>query len=551
MGKSKQRYLSSTIVKSLLFGYSAVVVLLIAMNSFIVLNCQQRYLQTQRELVQKEAQRMSASLKALRDCVYKNWYGNENFARLGQYSKDDNLIEYRYDLMEELELSMSITSGISGFYVFYTGRETCAYVTDAERITPEENLRLQELLCAYHKANSPAARKFFFLFPDENSHYAIIGYSKGNATIYGIYRFDRSLSILETALPSGSELAIKEMPDSCLVDEDNAAADIAEQIEGLDVCVLANIPMGFKDFFNIQLFFGLTLLAGSIMILIWLMYFMRLELITPLKGLKRTMEEIRCGKEYRLETRLYSLKELDEINRTFGYMLQALEDQKVATYENVLEKQKARIQYLQLQLKPHFYLNGLKTVSALAYNADTNKLQQYLQKLSAHMRYLLSLEKETIELEEELKFTENYVDLQRQMTGRKIDYSVCCGETDCKVMVPVLCIQTFVENSIKYAKLGDTTARLKISVEVIRLEADEDAYLDISVADNGPGYPGHVLQQLKEGAVREGENVGINNIRQRCDILYRGKASFLFENRDGAKSEMLFPTEFTERSAES
>ena len=60
------------------------------------------------------------------------------------------------------------------------------------------------------------------------------------------------------------------------------------------------------------------------------------------------------------------------------------------------------MQYLQLQLKPHFYLNGLKTVNALAMAHEDEKIQELVLNLSEHLRYLLRAEQETVPLSREL-----------------------------------------------------------------------------------------------------------------------------------------------------
>ena len=84
-----------------------------------------------------------------------------------------------------------------------------------------------------------------------------------------------------------------------------------------------------------------------------------------------------------------SFLEFTEVRQTLEKMVRELEEQKNLTYEEIIEKQKAQMQYLQLQLKPHFYLNGLKTVNALAMAHEDEKIQELVLNLSEHLRYLL------------------------------------------------------------------------------------------------------------------------------------------------------------------
>lgn len=513
-------------------SYSAIIILLLILNSFLLLNQQSRFVQTQQTQLREESRQIANSLQSLQTTVSEQWYENDNFAQLGEYTRSENLLSYRYELMEELEQRMSFNQHISGFFVFYTGRETWAYVVDPLQIPPEQTERLKALLTAYHTANRPASRGYFLLSPEGGEEYAVIGYTKGNATLYGVYNIGNAIEAIRAALPARSGVFLWDgVSFPSLSENDESLFHRALTFSGTHIVYQQGM----------DLVVGIVSLLASIVVMVWLLRFLRRHLLLPLRELNQTMDDIRRGGKYQGEETHYSLRELDEVNRTFGYMMQALEKQKVATYEEALEKQKARVQYLQLQLKPHFYLNGLKTVNALALLHNTDRLQEYLQRLSNHMRYLLSLEQEQIELERELQFTRNYVDLQREMTGRKIDYQVFQDRPDPNALVPILCVQTFVENSIKYAKLGNTDESLKIQVDIYHLEDEGAVYLDLTIRDNGPGYPQQVLAQLKKEAIPEGENVGINNIRRRCAILYGNAASFLFENRGGMESEIIFP----------
>ena len=107
--------------------------------------------------------------------------------------------------------------------------------------------------------------------------------------------------------------------------------------------------------------------------------------------------------------------------------------------------------------------------------------------------------------------------------------------------VPVLSVQTFVENSIKHAKLGSLNSVLLIKVKADLLTTEEGNYLDLVVRDNGQGYPEDVLNEINGAPKAGNKNVGINNLKRRCQILYGRKAEFTFLSRDGAVSECIIP----------
>ena len=222
-------------------------------------------------------------------------------------------------------------------------------------------------------------------------------------------------------------------------------------------------------------------------------------------------------------------------------MVSEIEKQKMLSYEETIEKQKAQMQYLQLQLKPHFYLNGLKTLNALTLARDWEKSQELILHISEHLRYLLQTDRELVTLGAELNYVRNYVELQKSMTGRPVVCEIQEEEGAADFLVPTLCVQTFVENSVKYAKLGAPGLELFIQVCVQLLQTEDGVYVDIMVSDNGSGYPENILEEINADAQKGIRSVGINNLKRRCALIYEGKAEYNFYNGSGAVSELILP----------
>lgn len=172
---------------------------------------------------------------------------------------------------------------------------------------------------------------------------------------------------------------------------------------------------------------------------------------------------------------------------------------------------------------------------------QTDQMQDFIMDLSRHIRYLLQNEREIVPLSMELDFVKNYVDMQKYLSNRPVrcEIEADSGAADC--LVPTLIVQTFVENSVKYARLGESGACLRIYVKVSRLSAEDGSFLDIVVRDNGHGYPEEILQEIN-GAILEGDiSVGINNIKRRCLFLYGDRVEYSFSNYEGALSELIIP----------
>ena len=112
----------------------------------------------------------------------------------------------------------------------------------------------------------------------------------------------------------------------------------------------------------------------------------------------------------------------------------------------------------------------------------------------------------------------------------------------CKI--PILCVQTFVENSVKYAV--NKSRVLSISITADRIEDDGKWYTRIHITDNGEGYRPEQLEQLNRPVTEfqyHSMQVGVDNIKYRIYLLYGDKAKLYFYNSPagGAVTEILLP----------
>lgn len=93
---------------------------------------------------------------------------------------------------------------------------------------------------------------------------------------------------------------------------------------------------------------------------------LRKALLNPLHRLVETTQEIQSGNIEIRVSEESNVKEVTEIAGTVNIMLDSLRRQKILSYEQKLETQQAQMQYLQLQIKPHFYLNCLNIIYSMA-----------------------------------------------------------------------------------------------------------------------------------------------------------------------------------------
>ena len=180
------------------------------------------------------------------------------------------------------------------------------------------------------------------------------------------------------------------------------------------------------------------------------------------------------------------------------------EEHRASRLESLLSR--ARLEYLEAQLQPHFLFNALGAVSELAYEAPASALR-VLRQLALIFRGALTARPGEVTLGEELAAIEPYLDIQRIRfpDWLRIDYDVGGDTLDC--LVPRFVLQPLVENAIRHGLTGRVAAGcIEISAHI------SGGRLVLRVADNGVG--------LRHSAARSGYGIGLTNVRERLTTLY-------------------------------
>jgi hypothetical protein len=167
---------------------------------------------------------------------------------------------------------------------------------------------------------------------------------------------------------------------------------------------------------------------------------------------------------------------------------------------------RARLDYLEAQLQPHFLFNSLGAVSELAYDAPATA-SRVLRQLVAIFRTALARKSDEVTLGEEIVGIEPYLDIQRIRFADwlTIEYQVDEAAVEC--LLPRFILQPLVENAIRHGLSGRSSAgRIDISANV-----HEDSLI-VRVADNGVGF--------ERAPISSGRGIGLSNVRDRLAILY-------------------------------
>lgn len=171
------------------------------------------------------------------------------------------------------------------------------------------------------------------------------------------------------------------------------------------------------------------------------------------------------------------------------------------------EKITAQLELLKAQLHPHFLFNTLNNIYAFALD-QSPKTPQLILKLSSLLSYMLyECRTDEVLLEKEVEIMKNYIDLERERYGDKIDISINIeGDIRDRFIAPCL-ILPFLENAFKHGT-SEQIERPWLSV-------------DLSVKDKL--LKCKVVNSKNEVVPFHAHGVGINNIKKRLELLYPGK----------------------------
>lgn len=563
MEKIKQPlYMKRTLVLIIMLGYMALLVLLLVTSWYLIGEYQSENRRAESNVLDGYISEIQEAMNNIDRHVYDVYAYNDHFQKLSGILTPLENYQNAYSLRETLKNKMLLDEAAHGYFLYYDRLSKPWYSVNTDKIPSEDASQLNDTLKQFVSASGNMRN--WQVVSSGSDILLSVSCRKENVAICAVHNLigiteelqehiDKPLKVILlnegsilTEKNLASELDIKNRLESSLNSYSEQIGGYhvyASRIEKTALWVVMAVEYDFWSIMNVQQLFLLIITLISLLAVLKLYDFLRKQFLYPLRELTGVMNQIRTGKIREVPIIDARFRELRDVNETLSAMVAEIEKQKNLVYEEIIEKQKAQMQYLQLQLKPHFYLNGLKTLSALSAEQETGSMQELIYNLSVHMRYLLQAEREIVPLQQEVDFVQNYILLQVHMTGRKVKCDFQIDDEAKAWPVPMLCIQTFVENSVKYAKLGSSNIPLRITVSAGILSADGERFLDLTVADNGHGYSEEVLGEISSETGKGNENIGINNIKRRCMILYKGKAEYRFNNDDGAVSELIIPWE--------
>jgi len=180
------------------------------------------------------------------------------------------------------------------------------------------------------------------------------------------------------------------------------------------------------------------------------------------------------------------------------------------------ERYEAELKFLRNQTNPHFLLNTLNNIYALARKKSDNTAE-VVMRLSEMLRFMLyESDGKFILLSDEIKLVENYLELEMIRYNNRLSLSFNKQVDDeCYKITPLLLLP-FVENAFKH---GISETRFESFI-----------YIDLSVKS---GQLTFSVENTKDYSQENNKkNIGLINAKRQLELLYKDYVLDVKENGD-------------------
>jgi two-component system, LytTR family, sensor histidine kinase AlgZ len=188
----------------------------------------------------------------------------------------------------------------------------------------------------------------------------------------------------------------------------------------------------------------------------------------------------------------------------------------------------ARIRALQARIRPHFLFNSMNTIAELTRSSPQHA-EQAVEDLADLFRASLSDASARIPLKDELEIARTHQRIEQLRLGERLGVHWDIDELPARALVPSLIVQPLLENAVFHG-----IEMLPQGGTVSIVGRRHLSMLQIEVRNPIPTQPGY--------GEREGNRMALENIRQRLELAWPGRARVETEQVDGHFcARLVFP----------
>ena len=300
--------------------------------------------------------------------------------------------------------------------------------------------------------------------------------------------------------------------------------------------------------FNKEMNHLIVLAAGIVLLVLGIslgfVWYVTSRIAYPAKELMESMKTLAKENEYP-RVKIVSNDEIGMIGLEYNKMAENIETLIEKVYKMELTQKQAELEFLQMQINPHFLYNALDTISWMALAKGNMDVSEMTIALAELLR--ATIKKESfITLREEMNTVKDYLLIQQERFGDKISAEYFVEEDAYSCMVPNFILQPVIENAIIHG-LEPKIEKGKVSINI----SIQDEFLTFLVEDNGVGMDETEILDLYKKCRENNtkQSIGLKNVYRRLLLCY-GEASMLkieSKKEQGTRISFLIPRNISKK----
>lgn len=182
--------------------------------------------------------------------------------------------------------------------------------------------------------------------------------------------------------------------------------------------------------------------------------------------------------------------------------------------EAQLKLKEQELNYLKMQIHPHFLFNTLNTMYGFALK-KADETPEMILKLSNLLDYLLyQIDKPFVLLTDEINYIKDYIELEKMRFNDTLDIHFKCDTISETVKISPMLLLTFVENGFKHGRLKNGLLTIKMDVSC----TTESIFFSI--------------ENSSSKSERTNKGIGLLNLQKRLDMLYNNQYQLKIEDAE-------------------
>ncbi len=306
---------------------------------------------------------------------------------------------------------------------------------------------------------------------------SILRMSPTECASINIYDLTKQSSLVYERLENGLLSEGRQIPDAELP-EDFYRLDHAEL-----VCSFAMDTSAYENAVILPVLF-LGLLGIYLVVMAIVLLYTKRKVLGQVNAFYNNLIEYKTTERFDEET---GIEEFAEAGKVLNQRSEEISQLKISIYEEQIIRQSVELDYAQLQIRPHFYINCLNIIHSMAQERLTREIQEFVVHISHYFRYIFKKGMEPVTVGKELEFTETYLKILECMNDTEYRYEVSCARDASDAEIPPLIIQTFVENAVKHNLDEVENCVIRVQVEQLRGAVPGAGAREDTVGDGASG----------------------------------------------------------------